>query len=89
MSAPKTYWTAGALRKAPEERLRKTSQTDQIDINRLRRQLSFDRLPARLFHGEADPWILKGGWLPIVDSNRDSRCPEGWHAERISICWPE
>ena len=62
MATFKTYSTAGAFRRAVEERLRKTSQADQIDINRLRRQLSFDRLLARLFHGEKEPWILKGGY---------------------------
>lgn len=58
----KTYSTAGAFRRSLEERLKKMSQTDQIEINRLRRQLSFDRLLARLFQGETDPWILKGGY---------------------------
>ena len=58
----RTYSTAGAFRRALEERLKKTSQTDRIDINRLRRQLSFDRLLARLFRDDTEPWILKGGY---------------------------
>jgi hypothetical protein len=33
-----------------------------MDINRLRRQLSFDRLLARLFRTEPVPWALKGGY---------------------------
>jgi hypothetical protein len=35
---------------------------EQIDLNRLRRQVSFDRLLARLFREEAAPWALKGGY---------------------------
>jgi hypothetical protein len=36
--------------------------TEQIDLNRLRRLVSFDRLLARLFRDEAPPWVLKGGY---------------------------
>jgi len=45
-----------------EERLKRASLTDQIDPNRLRRQVSFDRLLARLFREESPPWVLKGGY---------------------------
>ena len=62
MAPPRTYSTAGALRKAIEERLKRTSQSDQIDLNRLRRHVSFDRLLARLFRVETAPWVLKGGY---------------------------
>jgi hypothetical protein len=62
MATTKTYATAVAFRVALEERLKQRSQTDQIDINRLRRQLSFDRLLARLFSGDSAPWALKGGY---------------------------
>jgi hypothetical protein len=62
MTEPKKYTTAGAFRRALEERLKKTSQTEQTDINRLRRQVSFDRLLARLFHDGSAPWVLKGGY---------------------------
>lgn len=33
-----------------------------MDFNRLRRQVSFDRLLARLFRDAAPPWFLKGGY---------------------------
>ena len=36
--------------------------SEQIDLNRLRRQVSFDRLLARLFREEPPPWVLKGGY---------------------------
>src|SRR5579859_5754265 len=62
MPAPRTYATAGAFRRALEERLKQASLTDQIDLNRLRRQVSFDRLLARLFREESAPWALKGGY---------------------------
>lgn len=60
MPSPRTYTTAGAFRRALEERLKRASVADQIDLNRLRRQVSFDRLLARLFRDEPAP--LKGGY---------------------------
>jgi hypothetical protein len=62
MAPSRTYSTAGAFRKALEERLKKASETERIDLNRLRRHVSFDRLLARLFHAETPPWVLKGGY---------------------------
>jgi hypothetical protein len=62
MPSSRTYATAGAFRRALEERLKRVSLTDQIDPNRLRRQVSFDRLLARLFREEPAPWVLKGGY---------------------------
>jgi hypothetical protein len=60
--SPRTYASAGAFRRALEERLKTVSLTDRIDLNRLRRQVSFDRLLARLFREEPAPWVLKGGY---------------------------
>lgn len=62
MDEPRAYATAGAFRRALEERLKRISQTEQMDVNRLRRQVSFDRLLARLFQVEPAPWALKGGY---------------------------
>jgi Nucleotidyl transferase AbiEii toxin, Type IV TA system len=62
MASPRKYSTAGAFRRALEERLKRASLTEQIDLNRLRRQVSFDRLLARLFREEPAPWVLKGGY---------------------------
>src|SRR6202171_5165359 len=59
---PREYATAKAFRKALEDRLRKTAETDQIQVNRLRRQVAFDRLLARLFRVDPAPWVLKGGY---------------------------
>ncbi|MFZ1938828.1 MAG: nucleotidyl transferase AbiEii/AbiGii toxin family protein [Terracidiphilus sp.] len=62
MTPSGTYATAGAFRRALEERLKGISQTERVDLNRLRRQVSFDRLLARLFREDAAPWVLKGGY---------------------------
>src|SRR5438094_267080 len=62
MRSPKRYATAEAFRRALEDRLKRASLTDQIEPNRLRRQVSFDRLLARLFREEPAPWVLKGGY---------------------------
>lgn len=62
MAVPRTYSTAGAFRRALEERLKTASVADRIDLNRLRRQVSFDRLLARLFREDSVPWALKGGY---------------------------
>jgi hypothetical protein len=62
MKPGKTYASAGALRRALEDRLRRAASTQQVDLARLRRQVAFDRLLARLFHSDAAPWVLKGGY---------------------------
>jgi hypothetical protein len=62
MIRPRNYATAGAFRRALEERLKGIALIDRVDLNRLRRQVSFDRLLARLFHEESAPWALKGGY---------------------------
>jgi hypothetical protein len=62
MPPPRIYTTAAAFRKALEERLKTASLTDQIDLNRLRRQVSFDRLLSRLFREAPYQWVLKGGY---------------------------
>lgn len=56
------YKTPSAFRKAIEERLRQKAMLEGIDIGRVRRQLAFDRLLARLFHSGDMPWALKGGY---------------------------
>jgi predicted nucleotidyltransferase component of viral defense system len=59
---PRQYATAAAFRVALEARLKTTEQTEGIDLQRLRRQVSFDRLLARLFSEQNIPWLLKGGY---------------------------
>ena len=62
---PKRYATAAAFRRALEDRLRDIAGKESVDLQRLRRQVAFDRLLARLFQvGQplALPWVLKGGY---------------------------
>src|SRR5258708_8677110 len=62
MKPAKKYASAGALRRALEDRRRQTANTEHVDLARLRRQVAFDRLLARLFHSDDAPWALKGGY---------------------------
>ena len=56
------YATAKAFRRALEDRLSKIAEAEQVQVNRLRRQVAFDRLLMRLFRTDAAPWVLKGGY---------------------------
>ncbi len=56
------YQTARAFRAALEERLKRTAQSSGVDLMRLRRQVAFDRILARLFAEPSPPWTLKGGY---------------------------
>jgi hypothetical protein len=62
MKSAHRYATASAFRIALEARLKSLAQDDGIDLQRLRRQVSFDRLLARLFSEPNAPWLLKGGY---------------------------
>lgn len=62
MKAPRNYASAGAFRRALEERMHQVAKTESTDLSRLRRQISFDRLLARLFLEPTAPWVLKGGY---------------------------
>jgi hypothetical protein len=62
---PKRYATAAAFRRALEDRLQDIAGKEDVDLQRLRRQVAFDRLLARLFQEaqpRALPWVLKGGY---------------------------
>ena len=62
MKSTHRYATAAAFRIALEARLKSLAQAEGIDLQRLRRQVSFDRLLARLFSEPNAPWLLKGGY---------------------------
>jgi len=65
MMEHKRYATAADFRRALEDRLQDIARKKSFDLQRLRRQVAFDRLLARLFQvGEplALPWVLKGGY---------------------------
>jgi Nucleotidyl transferase AbiEii toxin, Type IV TA system len=56
------YATGTALRAALEERLKQIAKAENVELQRLRRQVAFDRFLARLFHGADTEWVLKGGY---------------------------
>ena len=65
MDEAKSYKTAGAFRTALETRLQMRARTEATDLQRLRRQVAFDRFLARMFSKgpkAAYPWLLKGGY---------------------------
>jgi predicted nucleotidyltransferase component of viral defense system len=62
---PKSYKTAGAFRAALETRLQTRAREQGTDLQRLRRQVAFDRFLARMFSKGPKatyPWVLKGGY---------------------------
>jgi len=61
----KSYKTAGAFRAALETRLQTRARERGTDLQRLRRQVAFDRFLARMFSKGPKatyPWLLKGGY---------------------------
>ena len=65
----KKYQTAGALLTALSDRLKQKSKKEGLDIQRLRRQVAFDRLLLRLFSKTPNPWVLKGGYAMELRMN--------------------
>ena len=56
------YATATAFRQALETRIKDVAKREGTDIQRLRRQIAFDRFLCRLFRESGDRWVLKGGY---------------------------
>ena len=58
------YGTAQAFRQALEARLMTQAKATGVDLGRLRRQVAFERLLARLaeVEGGTSSWVLKGGF---------------------------
>jgi hypothetical protein len=58
------YSTARAFRQALEARLQERARTGGFVLERLRKQVAFDRFLARMFpfKSEAAGWVLKGGY---------------------------
>jgi hypothetical protein len=72
----KSYSTAFAFRRALEDRLNAASKAEGADLQRMRRQVAFDRLLVRLFAEGSPPWRLKGGYalelkLSVARTTRD------------------
>lgn len=62
MKPPRKYASAAGFRVALEDRLKRIAQEEGLDLQRLRRQVTFDRLLCRLFAAPDAPWLLKGGY---------------------------
>lgn len=76
MTQPVRYAAAPSFRQALEARLMNLARAEQVDVQRLRRQLAFDRLLCRLFKYPISPWALKGGYamelrLSMARTTRD------------------
>lgn len=92
------YASATAFRRALEDRLQQWSVAETVDVQRLRRQVAFDRLLARLLRAENPPWLLKGGYamelrLKSARTTRDidlairphPLCKGGWEQNAAAI----
>ena len=62
MIPERKYASGIALRTALEERIKRVSREEGTDVQRLRRQVAFDRFLARLFRSPNKNWVLKGGY---------------------------
>lgn len=62
MTEKTRYATGSALRAALEARLKEIAKAEAVELQRLRRQVAFDRFLARLFPGSDTQWVLKGGY---------------------------
>jgi len=62
MTETRRYNSGAAFRTALEERLKRIARDEGIDLQRLRRQVAFDRFLARLFQSGHPDWFLKGGY---------------------------
>lgn len=63
--AHKSYRSAADFRRALEDRLQDIAKKEAIDLQRIRREVAFDRLLVRLFRDQRPdklPWALKGGY---------------------------
>jgi hypothetical protein len=74
MATQRQYATAGAFRTALEARLNERARRDGVDLHRLRRQVAFDRLLARMFD-QSQP--IRDGW--VSKAAMRSRCDSTWH----------
>jgi len=62
MTVPERYSSATAFRRALEARLKSIAAQEGVDLQRVRRQVAFDRLLNRIFLADPAAWVLKGGY---------------------------
>ena len=56
------YETPQAIERALSDRLKRLSEEEGVDLDRLRKRVAFERFLARLFSRERARWVLKGGY---------------------------
>jgi hypothetical protein len=56
---PKSYASSTAFRRALEDRLIRMASNENVDVQRLRREVAFDRFLMRLFFKAPAPWMLE------------------------------
>jgi predicted nucleotidyltransferase component of viral defense system len=61
MSDPSRYRTADALRRALDDRIVREARDSGLSPQRLRKEVAFERLLARLLVASQERWVLKGG----------------------------
>jgi len=57
-----TFNTPTDFRKSLESRLKNIANKNNLDLQRTRRKLAFERLLARIFHHDSNNFVLKGGY---------------------------
>jgi hypothetical protein len=92
MNSARRYASGPALRTALEERLKRISREEAVDLQRLRRQVAFDRFLARLFRSPSSDWVLKGGYAMELSSTPSAQRKtsisrsEPHRQERATLC---
>jgi hypothetical protein len=76
MAAQRQYATAGAFRTALEARLNERTRQDGVDLHRLRRQVAFDRLLARMNQATSS---CRYKWLRGHATSGTCSCGAGRH----------
>src|ERR1700689_5432489 len=56
------FGSASAFKTALEARLRKRSASTGVPLSTLQLKFVMERILPRLFHDDAPPWLLKGGF---------------------------
>ena len=76
MAAERQYATASAFRTALEARLNERARRDGVDRHRLRRQVAFDRLLARMIHRS------RHATVGFSKAAMRSRCDSTWRGRQ-------
>jgi len=70
MAEIRQYNSGTAFRTALEERLKRISREEGVDLQRLRRQVAFDRFLARLFHSPCRSIRIRSRQAPALGAEQ-------------------